>query len=1255
MLTFSNEFDCLNQTKQGFRKLKPDTYYIQNKTYNIIPNNIIYVDTSNGQFSLYLNNVVITSGDVIVIIDIGNNLYKEPIRLLNLKKVNNEFIEEFILSKPSSIYKFYYVSEEFGWTVESNLLLGDNINQEINLVNYYTTTQIDNIINNITIGNGTSTYWNLIINKPTTLLEYAITDVYTITEVDNLISNINITPTIDITNVLNEFDIKLNTDIDNKLNEFNILWNNIISKPISIIDYGIIDVYTKSEIINNYSNVTHSHIVNWNDIINKPVLYNDIYTKTEIDTLLIDVVNNNSDLVYWSTVINKPTTISGFGITDSYTRDESDLRYSERSHNHIINWVNITNKPHTVSEYGIIDTYTKNESDILYSNINHNHVVSWNDIVNKPIVIGITDTYTKLQIDTLISNLVTNNGKLIYWNTILNKPTTIIEFGITDTFTKEEIINQYSSKNHTHVVSWNSVVSKPNTISGLGIIDSYTKNEIETFYAPINHIHSIRWSEITNRPATLSGYGINDAYTRNDIITLYSDKNHTHIIEWGDIIGKPVIYNTDSYTKSEIDLLLNNLITDELVYWNTVLNKPTTISGYGITDSYTKNEIDVLLNNLVNENGELVYWATILNKPTTISGYGIIDSYTKNEIINLYATKDHTHTWLNISNKPVDIAGYGIIDAYTKSEIINLYATKTHTHTISWDTIVNKPITISGLGITDAYTKEQIASIYSQKTHSHIISWNDIQLKPILISEFGITDVYTKTECNSNYALRSHDHLINHYSKTESDSRYSLQSHNHVVNWNDIVLKPIDLISYGIVDVYTKTEIHNIILQLNISDTAFVTWNGIIDRPTTISGFNISDAYTKLETNNIITNIIRNYYSNVESDSKYAVLNHTHDFGLTYAGVNHTHNFDSIYATINHTHDSTYSLLNHTHVFTVNWDDIVNKPSIYTKSEVDVLVNSNLYWNVILNKPNTINGYGILDSYTKSEINELIGNIDGVDTVAWANIINKPTTIIGFNITDVYTKSEVDLRFANINTDPNHTHSEYFNVTTGGTITGEFNITNFNVIGGGLGTPGANLLLGNMRLYTFYGYDMYSQSNICQSDFRGNYGSDDYTFCRFRFAGDVTPSIDKVYSCGGPDFKWLNIYADTGVIQTSDERNKIVLDQSPGLEFISKLNPVQYKLKVSSNKIENMGSPESENTILTPIPGKRIHYGLVAQQVKHILDELNIDSFAGWIKTNIEDSESSEGLRYEEFIAPIIKSIQELNNDLQNLKSQLGV
>ena len=59
-------------------------------------------------------------------------------------------------------------------------------------------------------------------------------------------------------------------------------------------------------------------------------------------------------------------------------------------------------------------------------------------------------------------------------------------------------------------------------------------------------------------------------------------------------------------------------------------------------------------------------------------------------------------------------------------------------------------------------------------------------------------------------------------------------------------------------------------------------------------------------------------------------------------------------------------------------------------------------------------------------------------------------------------------------------------------------------------------------------------------------------------------------------------------------------------------------------------------------PGTRPHYGLIAQEVKEALNKMGVPYFAGFVVEKPSDPNSRQSLRYEEFIAPLMRAVQEL-------------
>lgn len=174
-------------------------------------------------------------------------------------------------------------------------------------------------------------------------------------------------------------------------------------------------------------------------------------------------------------------------------------------------------------------------------------------------------------------------------------------------------------------------------------------------------------------------------------------------------------------------------------------------------------------------------------------------------------------------------------------------------------------------------------------------------------------------------------------------------------------------------------------------------------------------------------------------------------------------------------------------------------------------------------------------------------------------------------------------------------------------------------------------------------------------------GTSRYTMDGTRFA----PVADGGYDLGGSSNRWATVYATTGTINTSDESLKEdVADLPLGLDFILALRPIEFRFA----------------------DGLRKHYGLGAEHTKQVLDNLGVD-FGGYIDPRVEaeqrvnpyaeaapegkdakDWEASRaafdeqtaammaaplGLRYIEFIAPLIKAVQELAEENASLRTRV--
>lgn len=151
--------------------------------------------------------------------------------------------------------------------------------------------------------------------------------------------------------------------------------------------------------------------------------------------------------------------------------------------------------------------------------------------------------------------------------------------------------------------------------------------------------------------------------------------------------------------------------------------------------------------------------------------------------------------------------------------------------------------------------------------------------------------------------------------------------------------------------------------------------------------------------------------------------------------------------------------------------------------------------------------------------------------------------------------------------------------------------------------------------------------------------SEGYTVCVGVESGSSVWSLFSRSSSmciGSASKKWGQIYSTKSTISTSDRKEKkniTIIDKAK--EFIMKLKPVSYMFNNATSD--------------------RHHYGFIAQDVEEAMNELDMTSidFGGLCKDLKEgsDDEYIYGLRYEEFIAPLVATVQQQQKEIDELKS----
>lgn len=128
----------------------------------------------------------------------------------------------------------------------------------------------------------------------------------------------------------------------------------------------------------------------------------------------------------------------------------------------------------------------------------------------------------------------------------------------------------------------------------------------------------------------------------------------------------------------------------------------------------------------------------------------------------------------------------------------------------------------------------------------------------------------------------------------------------------------------------------------------------------------------------------------------------------------------------------------------------------------------------------------------------------------------------------------------------------------------------------------------------------------------------------------------------------------------SDIRDKADIQDIPlGLDFVNKLKPKFYRWNYREDyrKVDLSGNlilDSSGNVIYEKNDGTkkrvRFHAGLIAQDVKEVMDESSID-FGAYQDHSVKGGKDVKSLGYDEFIPVLIKAIQELsakNTELEN-------
>ena len=196
---------------------------------------------------------------------------------------------------------------------------------------------------------------------------------------------------------------------------------------------------------------------------------------------------------------------------------------------------------------------------------------------------------------------------------------------------------------------------------------------------------------------------------------------------------------------------------------------------------------------------------------------------------------------------------------------------------------------------------------------------------------------------------------------------------------------------------------------------------------------------------------------------------------------------------------------------------------------------------------------------------------------------------------------------------PNYSKLTVGNIDIGNTLT----VTSVVQVGAG-GTDDASFSCGQIDL-GMYRYATNVLGFTCDDE-------DSYRMADTYFY----PGGDNHSDLGGSSNAWKDVYYEGSISDTSDIRFKKNIDDSDlGLLFINDLRSVKYNHKT------DRGTDKKK-------------YGLIAQEVQGALSKAGIDSFSGVI----DQDETHLRIDYTQFISPLIKAVQELSKEVEELKKK---
>ncbi len=486
------------------------------------------------------------------------------------------------------------------------------------------------------------------------------------------------------------------------------------NKVPSDITGTIVDtsVSTDKDVPNNYAVKTALALkANKTDVdtsLDTKANKNETYTKVQVDNLL-DVKANSSDVNdALALKANKATTLSGYGITNAYTKDEVytkeylDTALTSKASTTYVN-------DQLVYKANAATTYTKDDVDAKLDLKADKSYVDGNFIKSTEVL----DTYAT---KTELTNGLATKANIAYVSNAITEVKELISTGDTDTldqarkYTDEKITGTYRVK--PPVETFEDLPTEGNVVGDVRNVRSGT-------YAGANFVwtDTLEWDKLSET-VDISGKQDTTTAVKHDEDTQVGNSSTPVYVQSN---GQVAAINKDNaVTESSV-----NLITSGAVF-NSLKDKVTTdalntalTTKANVGDSYTKDEEDTKLG----LKADKTYVDTSLATKANVT-----DVYTKTDTDSLLLAKaDKSDTYNKAKVDDLLTNKADVTTVYTKEETDNKLNLKANTSDVYTKTATDSLI-----------TNAKNAAIEEAKSYAH--AQDDAYLEAAKTAAHGYAD-----------------------------------------------------------------------------------------------------------------------------------------------------------------------------------------------------------------------------------------------------------------------------------------------------------------------------------------------------------------------------------------------------------------------------------------------------------------------------------------------------------------------------------